>query len=371
MKKNGKIHIACIVGTRPEIIKMAPVLFQLKKSSWAIASLIDTAQHRDLLDDMLEIFDLTPDFDLDIMLKDQTLGELTGNLCRKLDSLLATHHFDAILAIGDTTTVMISALLAFYHKIPFGHIEAGLRTFDRYQPFPEEINRVLSDTLSTWYFAPTEQDKANLIRENINPDLITVTGNTVIDALYWVLKNRKVEKDFASFKKVITVTAHRRENHGVILHHICQAILLLSQRFLEIDFVVPMHPNPNVQKVMLDLLANQPRIHLFPPFKYDEFAHLLQKSILILTDSGGIQEEAAALHKPMVVMRNCTERTAVVEEGLGILAGTETDAIVSAVSDLLTNETMYNKMVKSSCPFGDGQAALYIVNYLEKVLTKT
>lgn len=366
---NQKAHIACIMGTRPEIIKLAPVIFELQKTSWAKVSIVNTAQHRELSDEFLKVFDLVADFDLNVMVKDQSLGELGGNLSKKLDTLLTKHPFQAVLAVGDTSSVFFSALAAFYHKIPFGHVEAGLRTFDRYQPFPEEINRRLCAPLATWSFAPTEEDKNNLLKENIDPSSITVTGNTVIDALFWVLTHKKASHLKTNSNRIITVTAHRRENHGKNLEHICKAILILSQQFKDVDFMISVHPNPNVQKVMFNLLNHQPHIHLFSPLNYVDFSHLEKRSYLMLTDSGGIQEEASALHKPVVILRNCTEREAIVKEGLGILVGTNTEDIVSAVSRLLTDENYYKKMTNGKCPYGDGYAANYIVERLGKDLS--
>lgn len=365
---NPIIHIACIAGTRPEIIKMAPVIFALRTCSWAKITIINTAQHRQLLDDMLNIFGLHPDYDLNIMKKNQSLGELTGHLCAKLDELFPRLQLDAVLGVGDTTSVMVASLIAFYHKIPFGHIEAGLRTFDNYQPFPEEINRVLTANLSTWHFAPTQREKDNLVKENLNASTIYVTGNPVIDALYWTLEHTKQTKKLSVLKRYIIVTTHRRENFGDHLKNICEAVIKLSQRFTDIEFVVPVHPNPNVKKMVSRLLAKRERIHLISALKYDEFSHLLQHCLLVLTDSGGIQEEAPALHKPVIVLRDKTERPAIIEAGVGILAGTKTDDIVTIVSLLLTHENLYKKMAKGASPYGDGHAAEYIVAILKRLL---
>lgn len=346
---------------------MAPIIFQLKACQWAEVYLINTAQHRDMLDNMLEIFNLKPDVDLGSMIPDQTLGDLTGSLSKTLDLLVKTKHFDAFLAAGDTTTVFVSSLIAFYNQIPFGHVEAGLRTFNSREPFPEEINRVLTANLATWHFAPTVVEKENLLRENILSSKITVTGNPVIDALFWVLKNKPNER-FKSLSNIIVVTAHRRENFGKNLLNICSAILALAEKFHHINIVFPIHPNPNIQKNTLHLLKNKERIHLFPPLKYDEFVHLLQQSILILTDSGGIQEEAPALSKPVLVLRNTTERNAIIKEGVGLLIGTETNHIINMVSQLLTDQQMYSDMSRGVSPYGDGHAAKVIVAHLKKAL---
>lgn len=371
MDEQKKHHIACIFGTRPELIKIAPVIFKLKDCSWAKVSMINTAQHRELLDDMLEIFGITPDLDLNIMQENQSLGELTANLCSKFHTFLANQHFDAILGVGDTTTVVVAALSAVYHKIPFGHIEAGLRTYDKSQPFPEEINRVLVAHLATWHFAPTETEKENLCKENISANSIFVTGNTVIDALYWTLANRNPGDLVKLDKNYIVVTAHRRENWGPNLENICRAILRLSELFPDIHFVLPTHPNPNVRKTINKLLAEQQGIHLISALKYDEFAHLMKNCLFIVTDSGGIQEEAPALHKPVLVLRDKTERPAILEKGVGLLAGTKEEDIVKEVSHLLMTPALYKKMATGPSPYGDGHAAEKIVAILHKLLLKS
>lgn len=358
--------IACIVGTRPEVIKMAPIIFQLKKMPWANVVVINTAQHRQLLDGMLEVFDIQPDFDLDIMTPNQSLGELTANLCHKLNDLMTAQKFDAILAAGDTTTVLVAALISFYHHIPFGHVEAGLRTYNHHEPFPEEINRVLAAPVSTWHFAPTALEKENLLRENIRSENITVTGNPVIDALHWVLANKDAPSKYQHLHNVLLVTAHRRENFGQNMENICEAILILAQRFPHLNIVIPVHPNPQVQGLIEASLGGHKHIHLLPPLKYDEFAHLLQRAIMVLTDSGGIQEEAPALGKPVLVLRNTTERPAIISEGVGILVGTDTETIVSKASQLLTNEALYESMAHGVSPYGDGHAAERIVAVLAK-----
>ncbi|MFA6303750.1 MAG: UDP-N-acetylglucosamine 2-epimerase (non-hydrolyzing) [Legionella sp.] len=366
MNKSGRLVIGCIIGTRPEVIKMAPIIFKLKASSWAEVFVIDTAQHRGLLDDMLGLFDLVPDADLDSMTKDQSLGELTGNLCKKLDALVKNNRFDALLAVGDTTTVFVSALIAFYYQIPFGHIEAGLRSYNSKEPFPEEINRILTAPLATWHFAPTELEKNDLIRENIDPAKIIVTGNPVIDALHWVLENKPDPHFVEQWSNSVIVTAHRRENFGENIKHICEAVIELSQQFEHINFVFPVHPNPHVQEDIFLLLNDKKGIHLLPPLRYDEFAHLMNRSLLILTDSGGIQEEAPALNKPVVVLRNLTERPAIISEGVGVLVGTEKAKIISTVSELLSNKELYSKMARGVSPYGDGQSAERIINFLKQ-----
>ncbi|CDZ78313.1 UDP-N-acetylglucosamine 2-epimerase [Legionella massiliensis] len=365
MSSTKQYTIGCIIGTRPEVIKMAPIIFKLKESSWAKVIVINTAQHRNLLDDMLQLFGIEPDSDLDIMTFNQSLGELTANLCTKLENLLQLHHFDTLLAAGDTTTVFISSLIAFYHRIPFGHVEAGLRSYNIYEPFPEEINRVLAAPLSTWHFAPTMLEKENLLRENINQEKVVVTGNPVIDALYWVLEHRKVNDFMKDLDNIVLVTTHRRENFGENLHNICSAIIELTERFTHLNFVFPVHPNPNVQRVVHELLKDKPRIHLLSPLKYDQFSHLMQRAILLLSDSGGVQEEGPALSKPVLVLRDVTERPAILTEGVGLLIGTEKNNIVSAVTHLLTDKNLYTSMSRGVSPYGDGHAAERIVASLE------
>lgn len=368
MNNSRRVVIGCIIGTRPEVIKMAPIIFKLKSASWAKVFVINTAQHRSLLDDMLGLFDLIPDADLDIMTTDQSLGELTGNLCIKLDALVKNNRFDALLAAGDTTTVFASSLIAFYHHIPFGHVEAGLRTYNSKEPFPEEINRILTAPLATWHFAPTELEKNNLICENIDPSKIIVTGNPVIDALYWVLKNKPDPHSFQQWSNIVIVTAHRRENFGEHVKNICQAVIELSNQFKHINFVFPVHPNPHVQNDIFFLLNEKPGIHLLPPLRYDEFAHLMNRALLILTDSGGIQEEAPALSKPVVVLRSITERPAIISEGVGVLVGTDKNQIIRTVSELLTNKNLYSQMARGVSPYGDGKAAERIISFLKQKL---
>lgn len=365
--KSRLFTIGCIIGTRPEAIKMASIIFQLQACSWANVFIINTGQHKDMLDGMLEVFNLNPDANLNSMTSNQSLGELTGNLCNKLDHLIKNQHFDVLLAAGDTTTVLVSSLISFYHRIPFGHIEAGLRTFNHNEPFPEEMNRVLTAPLATWHFAPTLLEKENLLREHVASSKIIVTGNPVIDALLWVIKN-KPDNNRHDLPNTILVTAHRRENFGKNLQNICLAIIELTELFDHINFVIPVHPNPAIQKNIQLLLHDKPRIHLLLPLKYDEFAHLMNRSLFILTDSGGIQEEAPALGKPVLILRNNTERNAIITQGLGLLIGTEINGIVHAVSQLLCDKKLYQDMAQGISPYGDGNAAKRIVAELKKHL---
>lgn len=360
------VVIACIIGTRPEVIKMAPVVLGLQACDWARVILINTAQHRELTDDMLRIFNLKSDIDLDLMEPNQSLGRLSGKLCLKLDELIRQHQFDLVLGVGDTTTVLIASLISFYQRVPFGHIEAGLRSHQLLEPFPEEMNRLLTAPLATWHFAPTLLEKENLLKEHIDEHHIVVTGNTVIDALHWVIQH-KPEHDFMrELSKFIIVTVHRRENFGDHLDQICEAILQLANRFKDIEFVIPVHPNPNVGTIIERHLLHQQRIHLLAPLGYTQFANLMHRAILIMTDSGGIQEEAPALKKPLVILRGVTERAAILSEELGILAGTETKSIVETVTELLTNPLLYAKLSRGVSPYGDGHAADRIIDYIHR-----
>ncbi len=368
LSKNKKIVIACVIGTRPEVIKMAPVILALQACEWAKVLLINTAQHRELTDDMLTIFDLKSDIDLNLMKPDQSLGSLSGKLCIELDRLIHQQKFDLVLGVGDTTTVFIASLISFYQRIPFGHIEAGLRSHQLLEPFPEEMNRLLTAPLATWHFAPTLLEKENLIKERIDENHILVTGNTVIDALHWVIQHKPEHHFMRSLSKFIIVTVHRRENFGEQLDQICEAIIQLSSRFKDVEFIIPMHPNPNVRKTIEHQLMNRGNIHLLSPLGYTEFANLMSRAILIMTDSGGIQEEAPALKKPLVILRGVTERAAILSEELGILAGTETKSIVDTVSELLTNPTLYAKMSRGVSPYGDGHAADRIVDHIHRQL---
>ncbi|WP_419418448.1 non-hydrolyzing UDP-N-acetylglucosamine 2-epimerase [Legionella sp. D16C41] len=361
------IHIGCIIGTRPEVIKMYPIIRRLQACSWAKVTIINTAQHRGLLDDLLTFFQIKPDIDLDTMMVNQSLGSLTSNLCSKLEPLIAKHQFHVLLAAGDTTTVFVSALIAFYNQIHFGHIEAGLRTYNAHQPFPEEINRVLTAPLASWHFAPTIAEKENLVRENISPEKIIVTGNPVIDTLYWTLTQSANLSQFEHLHNIIIVTAHRRENFGNNLENICTSIIELAKKF-DVNFVFPVHPNPHVQTVIAKRLAHQSNIHLLSPLRYDEFVHLMKCCILILTDSGGIQEEGPALGKPVLVLRNTTERPAIITEGVGLLVGTEQENIIKLVANLLDDSNFYASLAKGVSPYGDGHASERIVNYLQGVL---
>jgi UDP-N-acetylglucosamine 2-epimerase (non-hydrolysing) len=357
--------ILCIVGTRPEVIKMAPVILALKKKSWANIRILVTAQHRDLLDPMMKLFDLTADIDLNIMTPNQTLPELTSRLVTELDRLYTLEKPDLVIAQGDTTTTFTAALVSFYHKIPFAHVEAGLRTHDLYYPFPEEANRLLAGHLSTLHFAPTETAKKALLKENIAESKISVTGNTVIDSLHMMIKkNPTHEITLDKNKKLILVTAHRRENFGEPFLNICHALKKIADSVDGIQIVDPVHPNPNVHDIAYRELGNHPAIILTKPLDYLPFLALMNECYCVLTDSGGIQEEAPALAKPVLVLRDETERPEAVEAGVVKLVGTNPEVIIAETKKLLTDKNYYKNMAKGVSPYGDGHAASRIVSIL-------
>lgn len=362
-------HIGCIIGTRPEVIKMAPVIRMLQKQTGIKVSVIATAQHRELLDHMLDIFQITPDIDLNIMQAHQHLAGLTALLTEQLEKLIRSSHYDAWIVQGDTTTAMIASLIACYHHVPFAHVEAGLRSFDLQHPFPEELNRKLIGQMATWHFVPTETEQGYLLAEGISPEKITITGNTVIDALYEKINQlpKPMSLKFPG-KRLLLVTAHRRENHGSPLENLCHAFVQLTEQFDDIEIVYPVHPNPNVQDIVNKLLKHQPRIHLLEPLDYENFIPYLMEAYLVLTDSGGIQEEAPALGKPVLILREKTERAAILTMGVGRLVGTDPNNIVRITSELLTDAKLYASMSHQRSPYGDGQAAKRIVDVLMRDL---
>jgi UDP-N-acetylglucosamine 2-epimerase (non-hydrolysing) len=361
------IRILCVVGTRPEAIKMAPVINRLKQSDKFNCRLVVTAQHRDMLDQVLAVFNIKPDIDLDIMKPDQSLGPLTARLFIDLDRVLAAEKPQIVLAQGDTTTVMVAALLCYYNRIRFGHVEAGLRTGDIWHPFPEEINRVIAGRLARWHFAPTESARQNLLREGTQADTIHVTGNTVIDALMSVADQKPaIGVPMDESKRLILVTAHRRENFGEPLRDICRAITTLVERNPDIEILYPVHPNPNVQKIAHDLLGGRPRIVLTPALAYQPFVAAMQRAYLILSDSGGVQEEAPALGKPVLVMRRDTERPEAIDAGVVRLVGVGYESIVQETQRLLDDPAAYRAMARGVSPYGDGHAAERIVNILSE-----
>jgi len=360
-------RILCVVGTRPEAIKMAPVISALKKEPWADVRVLATAQHRHMLDQVLSFFDIEPDIDLDIMRPNQALTTLTARLLLDLDDVLLAEKPDVVLVQGDTTTVMTVALACFYHRIPIGHVEAGLRTWDMQNPFPEEANRVIAGKLARWHFAPTESSRQNLLREGISDADITVTGNTVIDALLMTAaRNVKLGIDLDESKRLVLVTSHRRENFGEPFRNICRALGTLAGRNTDVQFLYPVHPNPNVKDVAHEMLGSYGNIHLCEPLDYAPFVAAMQRSYLIISDSGGVQEEAPALGKPVLVLREETERPEAVDEGVVKLVGASYDRIVEETQRLLDDKNAYSQMARGVSPYGDGHGAERIVKVLRE-----
>ncbi len=367
------MKVAIVFGTRPEAIKLAPVAREFERRGHT-PLMIATAQHRDLLDQHLENFGIAPAIDLDIMKEDQDLIYVTTEVLEKLDTVLKRELPAALLVQGDTTTTFASSLAAFYNRIPVGHVEAGLRTWNRYLPYPEEINRQLTTRLATWHFAPTEWSKKNLLNEHIPADTIFVTGNTVIDVLLETLQAQKefddprLRKVDYEHQKVILVTAHRRENFGAPMENICRACLNILEQMKEAEIVFPVHPNPNVRRVVQRLLGGQPRSHLVEPLEYHPFVRLMNKCYLILSDSGGVQEEAPSLGKPVLVLRSVTERPEAVASGVVKLVGTDTGRITTEAIRLLTDGDAYRAMTTKANPYGDGKASVRIVDTIEAAL---
>jgi UDP-N-acetylglucosamine 2-epimerase (non-hydrolysing) len=357
--------ILCVVGTRPEAIKMAPVILALKNEPWANVRVLATAQHRHMLDQVLSFFGIKPDLDLDIMRPNQALTTLTARLLLELDNVLINEKPDVVLVQGDTTTVMSAALACFYHQIPIGHVEAGLRTWDMQNPFPEEANRVIAGKLARWHFTPTESSRSNLLRDGIADENITVTGNTVIDALLMTAsKDLQLEIDIDPSKRLVLITSHRRENFGEPFRNICRALQTLATRNPNVQFLYPVHPNPNVKDVAYEILSDRPNIHLCAPLDYAPFVAAMKRSYLIISDSGGVQEEAPALGKPVLVLRDETERPEAVEQGVVKLVGSSYDRIIEEAQRLLDDESAYREMARGISPYGDGHASERIVRVL-------
>jgi UDP-N-acetylglucosamine 2-epimerase (non-hydrolysing) len=371
------LKVLTIFGTRPEAIKMAPVINELRKHPKKIKlKVCITAQHRELLDQVLNLFNINIDYDLNLMEENQNLFELSSKLMMGLERILRKEKPDVCLVQGDTTSAFLAGLAAFYCKIKVGHVEAGLRTYNKYHPFPEEINRHLLSILADFHFAPTEEAKKNLLLENIPTHKIFVTGNTVIDALLSVVEDNyefnipELKKiDFT--KRLILVTLHRRESFGRPFEEMCFALKELKSKNDAIEVVFPVHLNPNVQKPVNEILKGTNGIHLVPPLDYKNFVQLLKKSYLALTDSGGIQEEAPSLGKPVLVMRETTERPEAVLTGTAVVVGTKRENIITKVDQLLTSKADYNKMANATNPFGDGKAAQRIVKILSKNYKQT
>ena len=383
--------IMLVFGTRPEAIKMAPLVKEFQKYPDKFETIVCvTGQHRQMLDQVLEIFDVKPDYDLNIMKQGQDLYDVTAGVLTGMRDVFKECRPDIVLVHGDTTTSTAAALAAFYQQIPVGHIEAGLRTHDIYSPWPEEMNRQITGRIATYNFAPTTLSRQNLLREGISKESITVTGNTVIDALYWVVGKMKNDTELSfglngllnnagynvsrlsEGKKLVLITGHRRENFGEGFINMCTAIKDLTQKYPDVDFVYPMHLNPNVRKPIHEVfgedLSNLSNMFFIEPLEYLSFVFLMEKATLVLTDSGGIQEEAPGLGKPVLVMRDTTERPEALEAGTVKLVGTNYDMIVNEVSALLDDEKAYEKMSKAVNPYGDGRACERIVEKVSECI---
>lgn len=363
-----KIKVMTVFGTRPEAIKMAPVVLELAKHPDEIVPVVTvTAQHREMLDQVLNLFDIKPDHDLDIMAAGQTLFDITSRAMMGLDKVLQEEKPDIVLVHGDTTTTFAGALASYYHQTSVGHVEAGLRTYNKYSPFPEEMNRKLTGSIADLHFAPTETSQHNLLSEAVDGEKIFVTGNTVIDALH-----KTVNDDFQfedqvlqgidfKNKRIILVTTHRRENLGEPMRHVYQALRHLIEEFEDVEIVFPVHKNPKVREVVNQELGGLVKVHLVDPLDYEPFANLMHRSHLILTDSGGVQEEAPALGKPVLVLRDTTERPEAVEAGTVKLIGTDKDVVYKEAKELLTNQQEYSRMSEACNPYGDGKASQRII----------
>lgn len=383
--------IMLVFGTRPEAIKMAPLVKEFQKYPDKFKTIVCvTGQHREMLDQVLRIFEIVPDYDLNIMKQGQDLYDVTSRVLLGMRDVLKEVQPDIVLVHGDTTTSTAAALAAFYQQIPVGHVEAGLRTHNIYSPWPEEMNRQLTGRIATYHFAPTPLSKQNLLAENVKPEQIAVTGNTVIDALYMVVdkikSNKELDKELEEIllrsgydvnrlsdeKKLVLITGHRRENFGDGFISMCKAIQTLTQKYPDVDFVYPMHLNPNVRKPIHEVfgedLSHLGNMFFIEPLEYLSFVYLMEKSSIVLTDSGGIQEEAPGLGKPVLVMRDTTERPEALEAGTVKLVGTDFDKIVNEVSALLENRECYERMSKAVNPYGDGKACKRIVEILYKSL---
>lgn len=376
-----------VFGTRPEAIKMAPLVHAFKKQVESFETIVCvTGQHREMLDQVLSLFQIVPDYDLNIMRPNQDLYDVTSRVLLGMRDVLKELKPDLVFVHGDTTTSMAAALAAFYQQIPVAHVEAGLRTGNIYSPWPEEMNRSITGRIATYHFAPTLCSKNNLLAENVAEESILITGNTVIDALHWVVN--KIESDFQLQESIRTeinsmgydtrrlevgqrlvlITGHRRENFGDGFLNICHAIASLAEKYPNVDFVYPMHLNPNVRKPVLEILGSgQPNVFLIEPLQYFQFVFLMEKSYLVLTDSGGVQEEAPGLGKPVLVMRDTTERPEAVEAGTVMLVGADRDRIEKGVSSLLEDNRFYEKMSKAVNPYGDGKACGRIVDFLMEI----
>lgn len=367
-----KIRVLTIFGTRPEAIKMAPVVKELNRQTDQFESVVAvTAQHREMLDQVLHTFDIVPDYDLDVMKVNQTLSEITSNVLIGLDRVMKEAKPDIVLVHGDTTTTFAASISAYYNQIKVGHVEAGLRTWDKYSPFPEEINRQLTDVIADVYFAPTIESKQNLLKENHPEEKIFITGNTAIDALKQTIKedyHHPVLDNIASDNKLVLVTMHRRENQGKPMERVFKAMRQVVDQQQDVEIIYPVHLNPIVQEVAERILGQHSRIHLIAPLDVMDFHNLAAKSYMIMTDSGGVQEEAPSLGVPVLVLRDTTERPEGIVAGTLKLVGTQTEVIIAEMTNLLENTVEYNKMAQAKNPYGDGTASEKILAALSKLI---
>jgi len=379
INRKNKINILLCMGTRPEGIKLAPVVELLKKQSNTFKfKICSTGQHKEMLDQVFSFFEVNPDYDLNLMTKDQSLGYLSSRILNKMNEVLDSTNPDLILIQGDTTTAFLTALSGFYRGVKVGHVEAGLRTYDKYNPFPEEINRQLISRVANFHFAPTKKAYDNLVSENINNKNIAITGNTIVDAILWGIKkilnskktmeNKELLKGLNRDRKIILVTMHRRESFGREIENVCKALKIISGKYEGIQIVYPVHLNPNIRKPVFKLLGKADNIKLIDPLDYESFLWLMSRSYFIITDSGGVQEEAPTLKKPVLVIRKKTERTESVDMGISKLVGTETRNIINNISELLDDKDSYKKMVSDKNPYGDGNAAKKILDFILKKL---
>jgi UDP-N-acetylglucosamine 2-epimerase (non-hydrolysing) len=371
--ENSGKRILFVFGTRPEAIKLAPVITAFKDAGIWDVKICVTAQHREMLDQVLAFFEIIPDYDLNLMKKNQTLFDITADSLKSLEPVLRDANPDIVFVQGDTTSAFVGALAGYYRQVKIAHVEAGLRSNDKYSPFPEEMNRVLAGRLADYHFAPTERAAANLRAEGITKDVVVV-GNTVVDALLMGMDiiSKRGEDAYRTFfnfidfsKRIILVTGHRRESFGRPFENICSALSELTTRFDDIEIVYPVHLNPNVREPVNRIMGNRNRIHLIEPLEYPYLLWLMNRSYLIITDSGGIQEEAPSLGKPVLVMRDVTERTEGIDAGTARLVGTEKENILANAEELLTNTEIYSKMSQAINPYGDGNASKMIVNTME------
>ena len=368
--------VTCVVGTRPEAIKMAPVIMKLKDMKGFNVSLLSTGQHAEMLEQALNHFSIVPDLNLCVMKERQSLEHITSRVLEGIGNYLNENAQDIVFVHGDTTTTLAASLAAFYNRVPIAHVEAGLRSNDITQPFPEEANRVLTDRLSTLCFAPTAIAANNLLKEGISENKIWITGNTVIDSLFWTIENSRSETiAFPGMEEntpVVLVTAHRRESWGKPLIRIASALKELLSNYNNLHAVIPLHLNPEVREVFFSILDKSERIHYTEPLDYPEFINMMKRSTFIMSDSGGIQEEASALKKPLLILRELSERPEAVNEGTGIIVGTDTQKIISTASELLNSTELLVSFSKNGgCPFGDGKASIKIVNIVKDYLAQS